>query len=178
MIVFYFALNLYFAIVLGVSGLAKAEDPDLLAETLRRHRILPLWSIVGMSRIIPSGEIVLASLLVAGVTPMATTVVVFALFASFFAIEATLLMTRRPVACGCYGNLYERKVDHFSLVTSAVFVCLAALQVWGAAHETPVGWVWRLLASSLWGSIACMLLWKVSQRRRNSATLGEWDWSS
>lgn len=45
------ALDCYFAAVLGVSGLAKIDNPALFAVTLRRQRLLPRWSITSVSYI-------------------------------------------------------------------------------------------------------------------------------
>ncbi len=47
-------LELYFAAMLGVCGLAKIENPTYFASTLRRHGILPQWSITGVSRLVSS----------------------------------------------------------------------------------------------------------------------------
>ncbi len=61
-----FVLLLYFAAVLDVSGLAKIEDPQQFAAIMRRHRLLPAWSIGMVARVFPWAEVLLASMLLTG----------------------------------------------------------------------------------------------------------------
>ena len=83
-------LELYFAAMLGVSGLAKVGQPAMFADTLRRHKILPSWSIKAVSTIVPWLEIAVAVLLITGLVPILTGLLVLFLFTSFLIMESIL----------------------------------------------------------------------------------------
>src|SRR5690349_16898511 len=60
-----FLLVVYFAMVLGTSGLAKLDSPAHFATVLRRQRLIPDWSINVISKSFPCLEIILAFLILA-----------------------------------------------------------------------------------------------------------------
>ncbi|MFN8453209.1 MAG: MauE/DoxX family redox-associated membrane protein [Anaerolineae bacterium] len=166
-------LSLYFAAMLGVSGLAKAEHPEQFAATLRRHRILPHWSMIGISKIVPWLEIVVAILLILNLLPVITSALVFLLFVSFLVIETILVVKKRATECGCYGVVYPQKVDGASIVISIILVSVAALHLWFSTWVEPVNIFWRLPGIILLGGVGCWLSWKIIIRRhaRNKRSL-------
>ncbi len=166
MLILSLVLAFYFATVLGVSGLAKIEQPAAFASSLRKQRIFPRWSITSISFLIPWGEIVLAIMLVLRVNYVFTTALVLTLFAGFLIIEAILLITKRTAACGCYGTVFTQKVDAGSLVTSFAFVCFATLQLWIALTISPANWGWHLVPAIVFFITGWLLLQRTMRRRR------------
>ncbi len=138
MTIIHFGLDLYFAAILSVSGLAKVEHPALFAATLRKQHLLPAQSVAGASYVVPWAELVLAVMLVLGLVPAVTSGLVLGLFCSFLIVDVVLLTTKRSVDCGCYGNAHARKADSASVVTATVLVCLAALHAWTGIMVTPM----------------------------------------
>lgn len=159
-------IELYLAAMLGVSGLAKVEQPGHFAATLRRHRILPAWSIPAVSRVLPWLELAVACSLVAGVVLRPAAVLVLVLFASFLVVEVVLVVTKRATDCGCYGVAYPQKVDRASIMVSAVFVTLAAFHLWAVTGVAPVSADWRLPGIAIFGAAVCWALWRMASRRR------------
>lgn len=159
-------IDLYLAAVLGVSGLAKVEHPQAFAATLRRHRVLPAESIPAVSRAIPWLEIGLATALVGGAFPIATTALAFALFVSFLLIEIVLVVTRRATDCGCYGVAYPQKVDRASLGVSGILIVLAAVGLWAASRIGPLGLEWRVPGIMGFAAAGFWAVWKMVRRRR------------
>lgn len=165
MIILHFTLDLYLAAVLGVAGLTKVKEPAAFALALRRQRILPLWSIPYVSRLLPRAEVVLASILVIGVADVMVAILVLTLFTIFLIVEATLLMTGRATGCGCYGARAQ-KVTGASVTTSICLLCLAAVHMWAAIDGALVPWPWRLTAVLLLWGAGGWLLWRVMCLRR------------
>lgn len=159
-------LELYFAAMLGVAGLAKIKHPEQFAATLRRHRILPAWSIVGVSRAVPWLEVAAAASLIAGTAPVATAALVLMFFVSFLVIETILVVAKRATECGCYGVAYPQKVDEASVATSLVLVSAAAFHLWAVAWVEPISTEWRLPVIVLFGGAGCWLLWRIMTTRR------------
>lgn len=138
------AIEIYLAIILGVSGLAKAEYPDQFEATLRRHGILPKRTLWAASRFIPTLEIVVAALLVSGVAALLSAALALCLFLGFLVTEIILLSTRRSNECGCYGVAFPRKVDPAGVAASTILVSLAAFHLSEVTQVTSVPWDWRL----------------------------------
>src|SRR5437870_6830986 len=103
-------LDLYFAAMLGVSGLAKVDQPARFMAALYRYRLFPAWSIPFLVRIVTLIELVVAASLVAGTLPVVTAVVTCVLFGCFLVIRTVLVVTKRGTDCGCYGGLALEKV--------------------------------------------------------------------
>lgn len=160
------ALELYFAVMLGVSGLAKMEHPDRFADTLRLHRILPEWSIKGVSLLFPWFETLLAAVLIAGVAARVTASIVLGVFLLFLLIESILVVTKRATECGCYGVAFRQKVDGASIAVSTILVILAIIHLGMILAGVTVPWSWRLpillflMGASLW------LFWRIRIRRK------------
>jgi len=170
-----FALECYFAAVLAVSGLAKADQPERFAMTLHRHGILPRRSIPAISRVFPRAEVALAGWLVTGVATPAAILVILLLFAVFGIIETILVVTRRATECGCYGVAFPQKVDRASIATSMIVVLLAGADLWLTRQTTPLIWYWQPGRIALFVTGVGWLAWRLSARRRSwqrQATLG------
>lgn len=161
-----FALDLYLAAVLGISGLTKIKEPAEFAATLYRHHILPSWSIPGISRVCPWVEVALAAALVVGLAPLLTAALVVILIGTFCMIETIPLVNGSATNCGCYGTGHARKVDGSSVLTSAALIGIAALHLWAVHDGEQVAWPWRLPAIALCGGAGLWLLWRVMRRRR------------
>jgi hypothetical protein len=163
--ILHLGLELYFAAMLGVAGLAKIKHPAQFAATLRRHGIFPAWSIVGISRIVPWLQIAVAVSLVTDITPVATAVLVLMFFISFLIIETILVVTKRATECGCYGIVYPQKVDGASIMTSIILVLAATLHLWIVVTRIePLSMNWRLLSIALFFGTGCWLLSKMMKR--------------
>lgn len=162
-----YSLQCYFALMLGISGLAKAEQPRRFAMTLYRHGILPRRSVRVVSRLFPWAEIGLACLLVSGVASLAAVAATLLLFVVFGSIETFLVTTKRATECGCYGVAFPQRVDRVSVATSAVLVLLAASALWLTAQAAPVSWHWRLGGSVVFCAGAALLGWRILVRCRS-----------
>lgn len=147
MTIVYFILDLYFAAILGVAGLSKVAQPSMFMHILQRHRILPLWSLSVVTRIVPWGEVTLAGTLVVGLFPRATDAFVLALLACFLMVEGILLATGRATECGCYGAMYRQKVDAASFTLSSILTALAGFHLWLGMNGATLDWHWRLVAT-------------------------------
>jgi hypothetical protein len=168
MAVILLVVQTYLAVILGVSGLAKAIDSNQFASTLYRQRILPFWSIKGVSRSVPWLEVGLAILLVLEFSAIVVNLLVLTLFSCFLIIEIILLNTKRSKECGCYGAAYQHNVDAASVVVSSLFVGLAGFSLWGTLFVEPVSLIWRAVISILFGSGGFWLIFKIFLHRLNS----------
>lgn len=165
MAVIAFLFELYFAAMLGVSGLAKTEHPEQFARTLTRHRILPRWTIRTIGRVFPTLEVVIAALLVAGLARVPVAAFVVLLFVTFGAVETILVVTKRATDCGCYGLAYSQKVDWASVAVSSLLTLLAALHLWIVTDTPSVPSVWRLAVLVVFATSAGWLGWRIRERR-------------
>ena len=160
-----FGIELYFAIMLGVSGIAKIAEPYDFAATLRRHRILPAWSVTPFSRVFPWLEVAIAGAVLTGAAAVATAALVLALFSAFLIVEVILVVTRRATDCGCYGVAYRQKVDGASILVSTILILLASVHLWLTTWVAPISQPWRILALIVLGGAGCWLLWRVKQKQ-------------
>jgi len=160
------ALDFYFAALLGVSGIAKLEHPEQFAATLRRHRLLPPWSVGGISRFFPWAEIAVASALIMGFAPVLTSSMVLIFFVAFLIVDSMLLATKRADECGCYGMAYTQKVDPASVTTSGLLLSIAAVHLWLTFQVTRADWEWRALLGIPLAMFGSMLALRVLRRRR------------
>lgn len=159
-----FGLACYFAVTLSVSGLAKIEQREYFAAILRWHRLLPAWSVGGVSRLFPWMEIGIAGALITGGFPVITTAVLFGLYLCFLIVHVLLLMSRRTVECGCHGYADEQVVDGVSTITTLITTAFAGLRFWLVLGTPPVLWPWHLAASILLGGGVLWLGWRTWQR--------------
>ncbi len=119
------ALDLYFAALFSVSGVAKVKDLGYFALVLEKQQIVPRWSIRPISRMLPLGEILLALLLAFGFMPRVTAILVVTVCLTFLAIEAQLLTSNSDSDCGCYGATNPHRATQSSVLTSGVITMLA-----------------------------------------------------
>lgn len=173
MAVLSYLLDLYFAAVLGISGIAKLEQRGRFASTLRQHRLLPSWSVRAISSIFPFVEIAVAAMLVTGIAAEFFISAVLALFCAFFVVEMILWVTKRSEDCGCYGVAFVQKVGRATVATSALLVCLAALRIWMETRSSAEGGSWRLIAGCTFVLFATALMLRVVQRRQQLPAVAE-----
>lgn len=153
-------IEIYLAGMLGISGIAKLQDVDEFANTLRIHRILPTQSVKIVSRIFPWIEIILACFLVFGIFPLFTSALVCVLFATFLGIEVVLVVTRRATDCGCYGVAYRQKVDSASIVVSTLILSLTIFHLWLVTWIESIDLAWRVPVIILFCTLVGWLLWR------------------
>jgi uncharacterized membrane protein YciS (DUF1049 family) len=169
-------LHLYFGIMLGVSALAKIENPAFFAATLRTQRMLPHWSIEKVSTLFPWCELLIAFLLVTSPGQRAALVLsalVLLLFGMFLGIEIVLISRKQPASCGCYGAASQRKVDMPSLISSALLMLLAGCQFWLTTWVGQLNWMWGLVGGVLLCGMSGWLAWRMVQKRRAGKRMEE-----
>ncbi|HEU5376231.1 MAG TPA: MauE/DoxX family redox-associated membrane protein [Ktedonobacteraceae bacterium] len=169
-------VHLYFGVMLGVSALAKIENPAFFAATLRTQRVLPRWSIEGVSNLFPWCELLIAFLLI--ISPgqgaaLLLSALVLLLFGIFLGIEIALILRKQTTSCGCYGAAYQRKVDTPSLISSALLVMLAGCQLWLTTWVGQLNWMWGLVGAVLFCGMSGWLAWRMAQRRRAGKRIEE-----
>ena len=161
-----FALELYFAVTLWVSGLAKIDSPKYFLIALAQQRILPKRSRTFVTRTLPWMEILLALLVVAGIFKQMTAILLLSLFIIFLGLKIFLLTTGRTKDCGCYGSAKPQEVDGASITVSFIIVLLAAVHLWLVINTISVVWIWRLIIGSVFIIVSCFFLVRVMIRRR------------
>jgi uncharacterized membrane protein YphA (DoxX/SURF4 family) len=142
-----FAIELYFAMMLSVSGISKLSDLQHFKEILYKQHILPLWSIKWISKIVPGIEIGLASLLVMGIAEKIVAVAVVMLFALFLVVKIFLLATKNNADCGCNSRSKVETVDGASIVVAVIFILLAAFHMGLLLSNVSVTIFWRLIGT-------------------------------
>jgi hypothetical protein len=146
-----YVLALYFAAVLGISGLSKMADPVRFRQALAQQGFWPLWTRPYLSAVIPSTEIVLAFLLVTGWSQLLVGVAVVVLFAAFLALKVFLFATKSEADCGCStGAKQAEPVDLTSVLVSIVLVLGAMIHLWLSAYAAPpLPWSLRAVTSAV-----------------------------
>lgn len=160
--------DLYFVAILGVSGLAKLASPVYFAETLRRQRIVPLWSIWAVSWLLPVLEITLALFLLVGLFPLWTGLVVFVLLLLFVSAEVALLVSHRATDCGCYGIAYPNRVDWVSVLVSVGLILLSLLRLSLSILFEPVNLAIRLPIIVLGCGAFAWIVFRMIARQRQA----------
>ena len=158
-------LGVYLAAVIGVSGIAKLERPDLFAATLRLHRLLPPRTIAGVSISLPWIQIAVAAALVSSVGGLIPSVVALGLFLCFVVVELILVLTKRATECGCYGVAYRIPVDAASVAASVILFLLAATHLALMAAFGPPPLLARVAASAFMGTSGAILVLRTLGRR-------------
>ncbi len=152
--------------MLGVAGLAKAEQPALFAAILRQQRLLPAWGVGVVSRLFPWCEIVLATALVADIAPRFIAALLLALFAALTVVQTSLLVTQRAASCGCYGAWSTRNVAGASATATALLTCLSGLHLGLVFHGAAIAALWRVLACATFVGFEGWIGWRTWQRHR------------
>jgi hypothetical protein len=169
------AATLVTAVVLLVSGVAKALDREPLAsweamgvpEGLRRP---------GLARAHAWAEVALGVLLLALPAPWSTgvAVLVVLLFVAYLVLVARLVRRGEEVSCHCFGALGSGTVDRGTVVRNVVLLLVAGLAVldlavqgWAAPRlGEQAGWVLALAATAV---VAVLVV------RGSSPSVGEVD---
>src|SRR5579872_628941 len=144
-----FLLEMYFAAMLGVSGLTKLNDPLYFTNTLRQQGLLPPWSISPATKIFPWLEIILSLLLIAGIFAVWNALLLLALFVGFAGIKIVLIAKGYDKDCGCFGGAKPQQVDSLSITVAVVYVLLAGLHAWLIFHFPFISWLWRFPVLSI-----------------------------
>jgi peroxiredoxin len=176
-----YALAVYFALSLGVAGMAKVQDPLDFLKTLKKQRLLPEWSIAPVGRGLPWLEIIIACLLVLGWFQVVVAIVLVGLFAIFLSVKTVLFVTKSDADCGCAGGgRQDKPVDATNVVAATISLLAAVTYTWLSAHVAPLDQSWRILTSvlfmlalggllGLWGARRIALARSVRHALRGSA---------
>ncbi len=105
--------------VLMLSGAAKLFAPAWPAQAAELGA--PRWAVP----IVPWVEVVLGSLLAAGVGGPATALLAAALLATFTVLVAVRLSQGRRPPCACFGRLATRSIGPGTIVRNLVLIALA-----------------------------------------------------
>jgi hypothetical protein len=156
------ALDLYFAAMLGVSGLSKLANPLAFKVSLSRYRLFPSWLTNALSRSLPWIELTLALALPVGIAGGVIGALNAILFSSFLGIETLLVLSGRRAKCGCYGATLGRTVDGSTVVTSFLLAGLALLDFWrrqsGSVDQGPI----RACLSLMLGAALCLIAYRIT----------------
>lgn len=166
MAIIHLILDCYFAAILGVSGLAKAERPALFAQDLKSSGLLPRPIIPFVGYALPWVEIILAGVLALGIAAQFSASIVLVLFTSFLIIQIFLFKRGQTESCGCYGTALRHRVDGATLVTSAMIIGLAVLHLISSREAVSGYWALRLSAASALCGIGGWLMWRTIRRHR------------
>ena len=162
------AFEMYFAALLGTSGLAKIDDPKYFINVLRQERLLPSRSIPFVGRILPWVELVFAVLLIAGIGPIYSALFLVAFFAILLGVKCILFVTGRTEDCGCYGSAKPEPINGASLGVSFLLLLFAVLYLWIVLSTPPVnGWL-RLVAGSIIALSGAYLIKSMIVKRKRS----------
>lgn len=142
-------LEVYFAVLLGVAGLAKSVNVQRFADTLTRQHLLPTWSIQPVARIVPWLELGTAFLLLTGLAAPGIAMILVTFCTGFLIVRFLLLYTGRDTDCGCYGNTAPEAVNASSVATSVLWLVLALLHFWLVIMAPGVHWLWRVIGPIL-----------------------------
>ncbi len=162
-----FLLDIYFAMVLGTSGLAKIDSPAYFATVLRRQQLLPAWSINLISKAFPWFEIIIAFLLLLAESTCKILVVstVCVLFLTFLLIKVILLVRGQSTDCGCYGKALSQKIEESGIVVAVVQAIFAlglfSLTLW----QLPLPRIYYGVSAVLFATASGWLMWKMWKRR-------------
>lgn len=164
------AADLYFAALFGVAGLAKLNHPHHFITTLRQQGILPNWSIALVGYIVPRLEVAIAFLLIVGLFPQFTGIMLLLLCLGFLLIKLLLIHKRSTADCGCGSITHLQSVDGVSIVVSMVLFGLAIFHLWGVMTITPIDWLWRLPGVITFIFGGCWLIYRMFVLRNLSST--------
>jgi peroxiredoxin len=144
-----YVLALYFAAVLGISGLSKVAERGRFRQALDQQGFWPFWTRPYVSIIIPCAEVVCAFLLLTGWSQLLVSGAVVALFAAFLGLKVFLYVTKSEADCGCSTSAKKTEpVDLTSVLVSSVLVLGAIIHLLLAAYVvSPLPWPLRAVVS-------------------------------
>ena len=158
-------LGLYFSFTLLTASLAKLDNTDYFAATLRVSQLIPVKIVPPATKIIPLGELVFAFLIIfQEVTMVAAANLV--LFIFFLGYKINIAYRKLPNDCGCFGQNYKHKIDGVSITVSTIQVGLAALYLWLVTRTEPVDSILRFVLVIVFLGFSCIVLWRIQQRRK------------
>lgn len=121
-------LTLYFALFLGVSGLAKIDHPFVeLGGPSLLMRLKGLFFSSTVGRLLGVFEVVLAFLLALGIRIELVAIVNATVFGLFLIFKLFLLLTKLGSRCGCFGAHEMIAVDLPSVIVSILVLGLAVI---------------------------------------------------
>jgi Methylamine utilisation protein MauE len=153
-----FVFEIYFALQLVVSGLAKAENRSYFEFTLRQHKVMPTQITTVFSRLFPIFEIFLGFLLLIsyGVWAIYIAIVNLLLFFSFLIYKIFLAFNKPNSDCGCSGTSSQKTIDSISLISSTILVLFAVITFWLTTWVESVAWEVKGITISL---LVLMIAW-------------------
>lgn len=158
-------LTLYFALWLGVAGLAKVERPFQGPTTVGQPlSVRSLLFSSKVSRLLGFLEIGLALALVLGFSADLVTQANLILFGLFLVFKVYLLVTEQGSKCGCFGAYELIAIDLESLISSGVILALAGVLVLFTHLQPTSNWSW--LVAVIFLSVFCWLVLRMLWRRR------------
>gem|GEM_PF-717211 len=155
-----YVLALYFAAVLGISGLSKVAERGRFRQALDQQGFWPFWTRPYVSVIIPCAEVVVAFFLLTGWSQLLVGGALLALFAAFLGLKVFLFATKSEADCGCSLSAKQAEpVDLTSVLVSSVLVLGALVYLWLVAYgASPLPWPLRAVASVVFalGTVATL----------------------
>ncbi|MFV0428784.1 MAG: MauE/DoxX family redox-associated membrane protein [Arachnia sp.] len=146
------------AVVLLVSGIAKAAAPAAVGEAAVALRLPRSIIRLPLGFLLPSLELALAALLLigGGVTLIVAAAATVALFVVYSVIVARAMGFAEPVACACFGSLGIGTIGPRTLVRNIALLVAAISALAGAASgiSVPV----MLVHAPTWGWLAMTVL--------------------
>ncbi len=167
MSIIHFILDVYFAAVLGVAGLAKLDRSRFFHSTLHYRYHLPDWSAKIIGRTFPYVEIFLSiTLLIATNTlKSVVTIAILALFSIFFVMHTREHISRKASDdCGCYGKALRRSGIQTNIITLFIQLSLAACLVFLTLFFAPLAYSYYLVGTVLFIGLYSLLGWNLWKR--------------
>jgi uncharacterized membrane protein YphA (DoxX/SURF4 family) len=168
-----FVLDLYFAAVLGVAGIAKVNNFSSFIHTLRDQYKMPDIHSEIIGRLFPWIEIFLAISLLTPILIYRFMIVcsVLLIFTLFLISKFLLLRGNHfKSECGCYGEITQNQNAFQNLITLIIQTALIILLGFITPFTSPLPWQYYLAVSVLLIGFYSWLLWKVWIRQRALAT--------
>lgn len=164
-----FVLDLYFAAVLGVAGIAKVNNLSSFIHTLRDQYKMPDLHSEIIGRLFPWIEIFLAvsflmPILIYRFMIVCSVLLIFILFliSKFLLIKGNSFKSE----CGCYGEITQKQNAFQNLITLIVQIAFIILLVYVTLFTSPPPWQYYFAGFVLLIGFYSWLLWKVWARQR------------
>jgi hypothetical protein len=163
-----FIFDFYFAVALGVAGVAKADNFSSFILTLQYQYMIPKWGAEIIGRVFPWGEIFLATSLL--MPPVAYRFIVtcgtLLVFIIFLVLKIILIKGKRfNSSCGCYGEITQRQISFQSMLTLIIQVVLVILLILLTLCSSSLPWQCYLVSLVLLIGFYSWLLWKTWKRQ-------------
>lgn len=157
------AMQAVLATVLLVAGLGKARSVDDFAAVIRRHELVPPSWALPIASFILAVEVFLGLGLMFGVAVAPASIGSGVLFVGFAAVTTRAVITRRQVACGCFGVADRAPLTWRAPVRSLFLAGLSAV----LAILALAGWATPIGVSAL-ATIAVLLVWTIASALRRA----------